>query len=69
MDNIIRVQGLGWDMPNLIRCDNGRRTYGADYYQNMVLWGLPAAIAGEDLAGPCKNGGLVNQILKAANSQ
>lgn len=67
MDNIIRVQGLGWDMPNLIRCDNGARTYGADYFQNMVLWGLPAALAGSDLTGPCQSGGLVDRILRAAS--
>ena len=67
MDNIIRQQGLGWDMPNLIRCDTGARTYGADYYQNMVLWGLPAALAGQDLAGPCKKDGLVARMLRAAN--
>jgi uncharacterized protein (DUF608 family) len=66
MDNMIRVQGLGWDMPNLIRCDTGARTYGADYYQNMVLWGLPAALAGQNLAGPCQSGGLVDQVIKAA---
>jgi uncharacterized protein (DUF608 family) len=67
MDNIIRVQGLGWDMPNLIRCDTGARTYGADYYQNMVLWGLPAALANENLAGPCQPGGLVYEVLKASS--
>jgi uncharacterized protein (DUF608 family) len=66
MDNIIRVQGLGWDLPNLIRCDTGARTYGADYYQNMVLWALPAALATEDLTGPTKQGGLVHRILRAA---
>jgi uncharacterized protein (DUF608 family) len=66
MDNIIRVQGLGWDMPNLIRCDTGARTYGADYYQNMILWGLPAALAKQDLTGPCKPEGLVSRVLKAA---
>ena len=41
-------------------------TYGADYYQNMVLWGLPAAMAAENLAGPTKEGKLVQRILKAA---
>jgi len=66
MDNIIRVQGLGWDMPNLIRCDTGGRTYGADYYQNMILWGLPASLKGGDLAGPCQPGGLVDRVLSAA---
>ena len=55
-------------MPNLIRCDNGKRTYGADYYQNMVLWGLPAALDYQDLAGPCQSGGLVDRVLKGAAS-
>jgi uncharacterized protein (DUF608 family) len=66
MDNLIRVQGYPWDLPNLIRCDTGRRTYGCDYYQNMVLWGLPAAMAGQDLGGPCRAGGVVNRVLSAA---
>lgn len=66
MDNIIRVQGLGWDLPNLIRCDTGARTYGADYYQNMVLWGLPAALANQNLSGPCESGGLVERVVRAA---
>ena len=65
MANIILDQGLGWDMPNLIRCDTGARTYGADYYQNMVLWGLPAAVAGQDLSGPCQGGGLIERMLTA----
>jgi uncharacterized protein (DUF608 family) len=68
MDNLIRVQGHGWDLPNLIRCDTGERTYGCDYFQNMILWAVPAALAGEDLSGPCKPGGLVNRILQAAIS-
>ncbi|MCC6492776.1 MAG: hypothetical protein IT424_07130 [Pirellulales bacterium] len=65
-DNIVRVQGLGWDLPNLIRCDTGARTYGADYYQNMILWGLPASLAGGDLTQPCQRGGLVDRVLRAA---
>lgn len=66
MTNLIKKHGYGWDLPNLIRCDTGRRTYGCDYYQNMVLWGLPAAMAGQDLSGPCGEGGVVNEMLSAA---
>jgi len=65
-DNIVRVQGLGWDVPNLIRCDTGARTFGADYYQNMVLWGLPAALAGKDFTYPCEPKGLVDRVIMAA---
>jgi len=68
VDNIVRIQGLGWDLPNLIRCDTGARTYGADYYQNMILWGMPAALIGSDLTAPCRSDGLVSQVLAAASS-
>jgi hypothetical protein len=30
-----------------------------------MLWSVPAAMAGQDLSGPCKPGGLVDRILKA----
>jgi hypothetical protein len=46
----------------------GQRTYGTDYYQNMMLWSAPAALAGTDLTGPCKPGGLVDRVLKSARS-
>jgi uncharacterized protein (DUF608 family) len=39
---------------------------GFDYYQNLMLWSLPAALAGGDFAGPCAPGGLVSRILDAA---
>jgi uncharacterized protein (DUF608 family) len=39
---------------------------GMDYYQNMMLWSLPAAMQGQDLAGPCSSGGLVDRVLRAA---
>lgn len=43
----------------------GQRTYGTDYYQNMMLWSAPAVLAGTDLAGPCKPGGLVDRVISA----
>ncbi|MBI4584810.1 MAG: hypothetical protein HY717_12415 [Planctomycetes bacterium] len=66
MDNLVRHQRIGWDLPNMIRADTGARTFGTDYYQNMILWSLPAALAGQDLTGPSKPGGLVDRVLKAA---
>ncbi len=38
---------------------------GTDYYMNMALWGVPAAIVGEDISGPCQPGGLVNRMIRA----
>jgi uncharacterized protein (DUF608 family) len=58
--------GYTWDFPLSWQVDSGTRTYGSDYYQNMVLWSAPAALAGQDLSGPCKSGGLVDRMIKAA---
>ena len=55
-----------WDFPLVWDIETGRRTYGSDYYQNMMLWSVPAVLAGQDLSGPCKPGGLVDRIVKAA---
>ena len=54
-------------MPNMIGGpeDTTMRAFGADYYQDMMLWAMPAAIAGTDLGDPCKPGGLVDRIIKA----
>jgi hypothetical protein len=54
-------------MPNTVRgdADTGQRAFGADYYQNMMLWAVPAALAGQDLTGPLQAGGLVERILQA----
>src|SRR5581483_11441917 len=57
-----------WTAPNVIRGDTGERTYGSDYYQNMMLWSLPAAMAKEDLTGPCKAGRLIARVLEAAKN-
>ena len=46
--------------------DTGERVFGNDYYQDMMLWSLPAAIFGQTVDGPCKPGGLVDRIIKAA---
>jgi uncharacterized protein (DUF608 family) len=69
-ENIVCTCGYGWDMPNIMRgdADTGERSFGNDYYQDMMLWSLPAAMDGEDLAAPCKPGGLVDRMLQAAKS-
>jgi uncharacterized protein (DUF608 family) len=65
VDNMVRVQGIPWDLANLIRCDTGARTFGCDYYQNMILWGVPAAIEGKDIKAFSQAGGLIDRVLKA----
>ncbi|NPV54319.1 MAG: hypothetical protein HPY71_12510 [Firmicutes bacterium] len=65
--NIVCKQGLTWDQPNIFRgdADTGERVFGADYYQNMILWSLPAAMEGKDLRGPVDTGGLVDRVINA----
>lgn len=69
MDNLTNRQGVVWDQPNVYRADTGAMIFGNDYFQNMMLWAVPAAIEGQDLAGPCQPGGLVDRVLKAAKGE
>jgi uncharacterized protein (DUF608 family) len=69
--NIFCLQGYTWDMPNIMRgdVDTGERTFGNDYYQDMMLWSLPAAIDGRDFGSPSRPGGLVDRIRRAARGK
>jgi uncharacterized protein (DUF608 family) len=64
-ETIVCEHGHPWDMPNIVRGDTGERVYGTDYYQSMMLWALPAALAGTDLKGFCKQGSLMDRVIKA----
>ena len=66
MHDIVCRQGSTWYMPNIILGDTGKRGFGTDYYQNMMLWSLPAALEGKSLESVCRSGGLVNRMVKAA---
>jgi uncharacterized protein (DUF608 family) len=57
-----------WTAPNVIRGDTGERTYGSDYYQNMMLWALPAAMLNKDIREACEAGGFVARVLEAAGA-
>jgi hypothetical protein len=65
------LQGYTWDLPNIMRgdVDTGERTFGNDYYQDMMLWSLPAALDGEVLSQPAQPGGLVSRVVAAAKGQ
>lgn len=51
---LARMQGYIWDMPNIMRgdVDTGERVLGNDYNQDMMLWALPAALAGQYASRP-----------------
>jgi len=61
--NDIMQKSWYWDWPVCIEGTAPR--IGADYYQNLMLWSLPAALAGQDLAGPMRDGGLVARMIAA----
>ncbi len=65
MSNMTLNLGAIWDGPQQMSADAGTVLYGTDYYTNLMIWSLPAAIAGQDLAGPVKRGGLVDRVLRA----
>ena len=64
-ENLVLSQRHAWDLPVMVRGDTGRRLHGTDYYQCMMLWALPAALAGQDLKAYCAAGALVDRIIKA----
>ena len=45
--------------------NTGQRANGTDYYQNMILGVLPAALAGEDIKSSCARGGLIDRVIRA----
>ncbi len=58
--------GSEWNQPNIVRGDNGAPLFGSHYAHNMMLWALPAAAAGKDVATFCERGGLVDRMIQAA---
>jgi uncharacterized protein (DUF608 family) len=68
LENIVCKWGYTWDAPNIMRgdVDTGERDAGNDYYQNMMLWSVPAAMEGQTVNGPLKPGGLVYRMIQAS---
>ena len=64
-ENLVLTQRHPWDLPNIVRGDTGARVFGTDYYQNMVLWTLPAALDNQDLKQTVGQGSLIDRILQA----
>jgi uncharacterized protein (DUF608 family) len=65
MEAIVLKDGAGWELPNILD-RAGRAIHGVDFYQMMILWALPLAFEGHDIAAACEPQGLVGRILKAA---
>jgi hypothetical protein len=59
----INRRGWYWHWPVVIDATQVR--IGPDYRQNLMFWSVPAAMEGEDLTGPCREGGLVERVIEA----
>ena len=69
METLVCRQRLAWDIPILYRADTGEGIWGNDYAQMMMVWALPAAVAGKDLASyAAATDGLIDRILRAARA-
>ena len=60
MYNLVLEQGFQWDLPNTISPETGEWVRGHDFDQMMIVWALPAAIEGKNLANVCEKDSLVN---------
>jgi uncharacterized protein (DUF608 family) len=67
MQNIALRQGAAWDMPNLVHAVTGEVIHGHDFYQMMILWGLPLAMSRQNINQACKSEGFIGRILSAAS--
>jgi len=67
LQNIVQ-KGYTWNQPCVVQAATGERISGYDYYQNMMLWSLPAALERQNLAGPCAQGGLVDRVIRAGKN-
>ncbi len=66
--NLVLKQRHTWDLPNMVQGDTGKRFFGTDYYQNLMLWAFPAVVAGQTLATACGEGSLVRRVMEAART-
>lgn len=57
--------GCTWTQPNIVNGATGRRVFGSDYYQNLMLWAVPGAIQKADLRGASGPGSLVDRVIQA----
>jgi uncharacterized protein (DUF608 family) len=55
-----------WNQRCLISSETGLPVWGDDYYSNLVIWSLPMALAGENIAQFVQPGTLVDRMIRAA---
>lgn len=65
LEGISIKEGYTWTQPNVVSGDTGKVIYGSDYYQNMMLWAVPAALDGHDIRKAAADGTLIDRVLRA----
>jgi uncharacterized protein (DUF608 family) len=68
LEGISVAEGYTWTQPNVVSGDTGLVIYGSDYYQNMMLWAVPAALDGHDIHKASAKGGLIDRVIRAGKS-
>ena len=63
--NVCVKQGMMYDIPNIVNGITGKTKFGNDYYQNMVLWAMPAALKLQPLDSMTNDGGIAQRVVKA----
>ncbi len=67
LDTIFRgPHAMPWSQPCGLSSVTGGTCHGHDYYDHMVVWSYPLALAGQDIRAACAPGGLIARILAAA---
>jgi uncharacterized protein (DUF608 family) len=66
--NEVCRQGLSWYGDNAFDASSGKFRSGSEYTIRMILWGVVAAMRGNDLAAPAQPGGFVDRVLQAART-
>lgn len=69
MENLVLRQRIPFDLPNQIKCSTGERSFGTDYYQNLILWALPTALEGLDISEVNREGSFIDRIIRAGQRQ
>ena len=67
LDTIFRgPHAMPWSQPCGLSSVTGGTCHGHDYYDHMVVWSSPLALAGQDIAAASRTGGLIARMLHAA---
>ncbi len=67
--NLVLRQRHPWDLPNMVDGSTGKRHFGTDYYQNMMLWVLPEVLAGRTLRDALSEAGLARRVIRAGRAR